>query len=78
MSPITVIAAALVLGVLVGVTVVVGAPYLAIPIVLIAIGVLAAMQFRRRTERAHEMETFREQASTEKTDFTARDKETLA
>ena len=51
---------------------------LAILPILIAGGVLAFLQIARRRDEAQSMQKFREEAKTEKTEFTARDRETQA
>jgi uncharacterized membrane protein len=56
---------------------VIGAPILAIPIVLAAVALIGLIDFRRRRSQAKQMGEFREQAKTEKVEFTARDRETL-
>lgn len=59
--------------------VVLGGPVvLAIVPILIAGGVMTFLQIYRRREVAQGMSKFREEADTEKTDFTARDRETQA
>ena len=55
-----------------------GPAVLAIIPILIAGGVLAFLQVYRRREETQGMRKFREEASTEKTEFTARDRETQA
>jgi Flp pilus assembly protein TadB len=62
---------------LIALAVTLGAPILAIPIVVVGVAVLAYVDFTRRRRQVREMQTFREQAKTEKVEFTPRDKETL-
>lgn len=76
MTPLTVGFLALVFGVLVGGSVVIGAPVFALPIVLLVLLVIGAGQLNRRKHEAGSMEEFREQAATEKVEFTERDKQT--
>jgi cytochrome c-type biogenesis protein CcmH/NrfF len=49
----------------------------AIPVAVICIGIMMALDFNRRRKQAKEVHDFREQAKAEKVDFTARDEETL-
>lgn len=77
MTPLTIVAVALVLGLLFGTIAVWGAPIFAIPIVLIVLAVIGIGQMRRRTQHARSMEHMREQAAAEKVEFSARDRETL-
>ena len=76
MTPLTIGFVALVAGLLIGGVTVVGAPIFAIPIVLVALLVIGAGQMNRRKLEAGSMEEFREQAKTEKVEFTERDRET--
>ena len=54
-----------------------GAPIVAIPLVLVGLAVFALTDVRRRRRQAREMASFREEAKAEDVEFTARDKETL-
>ena len=76
MTPLTLGITALVLGLLIGGSVVVGAPVFAIPIVLLALGAMGLLHMRRRAEAAADMEEFRHQAAAEKVEFTERDRQT--
>lgn len=78
MSPLTIAAAALLLGLLFGTIAVWGAPIFAVPILLVALGAIALGQMRRRAERARSLGEMRREASAEKVEFTERDRETLA
>jgi len=62
----------------VGSTFVIGAPLFAIPLVMVAISALGAMDMLKRVRGMREMKQFREQAKARKTEFTAEDKSTLA
>jgi uncharacterized membrane protein len=59
-------------------TIVFGAGILGVPIAVVAIAAIALFDFRRRRTQAEDVREFRNQAQTEKVDFTERDKETLA
>jgi hypothetical protein len=50
---------------------------IALPLALIALGAAFAMDVKRRRQSAVSMHDHREQARTEKVDFTERDKQTL-
>ena len=54
-----------------------GAVIVAVPLALIGVAIVFAMDLRRRREQAGGVEDFRGQASAEKVEFTERDKETL-
>jgi hypothetical protein len=55
-----------------------GAPIFGIPLLLIALGVATAGMFAARAKRAGDIHTELEDAKAQKTDFTERDKQTLA
>ena len=55
-----------------------GAVIVALPIAAIAIAGVAVFDLRRRRKAVDDVRDFRDQAKTEKVDFTERDKETLA
>ena len=55
-----------------------GAVIVAIPVALIGIAVVGALEMKRRREQTQQIQTFRDEAKTESVDFTARDQETLA
>jgi hypothetical protein len=56
----------------------IGAPaIIAVPVALIVIAIVGALDFNRRRRQAGNIHRFREQAKTEKVDFTERDRETL-
>jgi hypothetical protein len=54
-----------------------GAVIVAIPLVVLAIGALAAFDFSRRRQQAKQVHDFREDAKSKEVDFTEKDKETL-
>jgi UDP-N-acetylmuramyl pentapeptide phosphotransferase/UDP-N-acetylglucosamine-1-phosphate transferase len=54
-----------------------GAVIVAVPLAVIGVGVIGFLDLRRRSRQAKQVHDFREQAKTEKVDFTARDQETL-
>jgi hypothetical protein len=54
-----------------------GAPIIAIPIVVVGVAALGFIDFTRRRRKVQQVHNFREQAKSEKVEFTARDKETL-
>jgi hypothetical protein len=54
-----------------------GVGILAIPIAVIAIGIVAAMEFAKRRKQATTLHDQRERARTEKVQFTERDEQTL-
>jgi hypothetical protein len=67
---------AAIVGLLVGTSLVIGAPVFALPIVAIAIVVLGVAELRRRSGEARSMQGFRDEAKAEPVEFTARDKQT--
>jgi len=54
-----------------------GAVIVAVPVAILAIGIAALVDFNRRRKQAASIHDHREQARTEKVDFTERDKQTL-
>lgn len=78
MTPLTIVLAALLLGLLFGTIAVAGAPIFAIPIVIVGIGLFALGQMRRRADQARDIGEVRDEAAAEKVEFTERDRETLA
>jgi hypothetical protein len=54
-----------------------GAVIVAIPVAILALGIAAMLDFNRRRKQAASIHDHREQARTEKVDFTERDKQTL-
>lgn len=54
-----------------------GGPLFAVPILLIGFAVIGFVEMRRRSQQAHSMREFRDEAKAEKVDFTARDEQTL-
>jgi UDP-N-acetylmuramyl pentapeptide phosphotransferase/UDP-N-acetylglucosamine-1-phosphate transferase len=54
-----------------------GAVVVALPVALLAVGVAAFMDFNRRRKQAASIHDHREQARTDKIDFTERDRQTL-
>ncbi len=75
MSPVTVSAAALVLGVVVA-GAVFGSPLLAVPFVALGIAAALGLQLLRRQRRARDMRRFRQEAAPQQTEFTAEDRRT--
>ena len=54
-----------------------GAVVVALPVAVVAIGVAALVDFNRRRKQATSIHEHREQARTDKVDFTERDRQTL-
>lgn len=54
-----------------------GTPILGVPLAILGVAVIGAVDFQRRRKQSQKLDTFREQAKTEKVDFTERDQETL-
>jgi hypothetical protein len=54
-----------------------GAVIVAIPVAFIAVGIAALLDFNRQRKQAASIHDHREQARTEKVEFTERDRETL-
>jgi hypothetical protein len=54
-----------------------GAVVVALPVAILAIGVAAFMDFNRRRKQAASIHDHREQARTDKVEFTERDRQTL-
>lgn len=54
-----------------------GAVIVALPVAAIGIATIGALEFARRRREARDMKSFRDQARSQKTDFTDRDRETL-
>jgi cytochrome c-type biogenesis protein CcmH/NrfF len=54
-----------------------GAVIVAIPVAILAIGIAAMVDFNRRRKQAASIHDHREQARTEKVEFTERDQRTL-
>jgi UDP-N-acetylmuramyl pentapeptide phosphotransferase/UDP-N-acetylglucosamine-1-phosphate transferase len=54
-----------------------GAVVVALPVALLALGVAAFLDFNRRRKQAASIHDHREQARTDKIDFTERDRQTL-
>ena len=54
-----------------------GAVVVALPVALLAVGIAAFLNFNRRRKQAASIHDHREQARTEKVDFTERDRQTL-
>jgi len=76
MSALTVVVAAFLLA-LVATTIAFGVGILAIPLALIALGLVAAMEFNKRRKQATVLRDQRERARPEKVHFTERDEQTL-
>jgi hypothetical protein len=54
-----------------------GAVVVALPVAILAIGIAAVVDFNRRRMQAASIHDHREQARTDKVDFTERDRQTL-
>jgi hypothetical protein len=54
-----------------------GAVVVALPVAVLAIGIAAFVDFNRRRKQAASIHDHREQARTDKVDFTERDRQTL-
>jgi hypothetical protein len=76
MSVFTVLVAAFMLA-LVATTLAFGVGILAIPIALIGVGLIAAVDFNKRRKQATMIHDQRERARTDKVNFTERDEQTL-
>ena len=76
MSPGVIVVGALVLAVTVGFGLTIGAPILGVPIALVVLGGIGAVELRRRHQRLTDVKRFRDEAASKKTDFTARDRQT--
>jgi hypothetical protein len=76
MSVFTVLVAAFLLA-LVATTFAFGVGILAIPIALIGVGIIAAVDFNKRRKQATIIHDQRERARTDKVNFTERDEQTL-
>jgi hypothetical protein len=62
----------------IGATSVLGAPFLAIPIILLLPGPIITVEFLRRQNRQRQIARFREAANASKVNFDERDRETLS
>jgi hypothetical protein len=62
---------------LVGVSLALGAPFLAIPIVVLVGAGALGVQILGRARQSRQMDDFRDEAKPEEVEFTARDKRTL-
>ena len=62
----------------VGIASVIGAPFLAIPIILLLPGPVIMLEVFRRQVRQRQIRQFREGARARRTDFDAQDRETLS
>jgi hypothetical protein len=62
----------------VGITTVIGAPFLAIPIILLLPGPVIMLEVFRRQLRQRQIRQFRDAARASRTNFDAQDRETLA
>ena len=76
MSGATLAIAAVIIGLVVGASLVIGAPVFALPIVAVVIVVLGLVEMRRRSGEAKSMQSFRDAAKSESVEFTDRDKQT--
>jgi hypothetical protein len=54
-----------------------GAVVVALPVAILAVGIAAFMDFNRRRKQATSIHDHREQARTDKVEFTERDRQTL-
>jgi hypothetical protein len=52
-------------------------PVIAIPLLVLGIGVIGLLDLQRRRRHARELHEFRDEAKTEKVEFTERDQQTL-
>jgi hypothetical protein len=78
MSGFTIVVAAFALGlVAMSLAFMGGAVVVALPVALLAIGIAAFVDFNRRRKQAASIHDHREQARTDKVDFTERDRQTL-
>jgi hypothetical protein len=78
MSAFTIVVAAFALGlVAMSLAFMGGAVVVALPVALLALGIAAFMEFNRRRKQAASIHDHREQARTDKIDFTERDRQTL-
>jgi UDP-N-acetylmuramyl pentapeptide phosphotransferase/UDP-N-acetylglucosamine-1-phosphate transferase len=78
MSGFTIVVAALALGlVAMSFAFMGGAVVVALPVALLAIGIAAFVDFNRRRKQAASIHDHREQARTDKVEFTERDRQTL-
>jgi hypothetical protein len=75
-SPLTVAAAALVIGAIVGSIILPASAIFAIPLAVVALIAIGVAEFGRRAQATRRMHGFRDQAQAEKIDFTERDRET--
>jgi hypothetical protein len=76
MSALTIVVAAFILA-LVATSFAFGVGILAIPLAIIGVGILAAMDFIKRRKQSTMIHDQRERARTDKVNFTERDKQTL-
>jgi hypothetical protein len=78
MWPVTIVVSAVALAlVAMSLTFMGGAVVVALPLAFVAIGVAAFVDFNRRRKQAASIHDHREQAKTEKVEFTERDQQTL-
>jgi UDP-N-acetylmuramyl pentapeptide phosphotransferase/UDP-N-acetylglucosamine-1-phosphate transferase len=78
MSGFTIVVAAFALGlVAMSLAFMGGAVVVALPVAVLAIGIAAFVDFNRRRKQAASIHDHREQARTDKVDFTERDRQTL-
>jgi hypothetical protein len=71
------ISVAAVAPVLVLLSFVIGAPFIAVPVVLGAVGVVGFAELRRRRANVRSLQDEREEAKADKVEFTPRDRRTL-
>lgn len=60
-----------------GISTVMGAPWLAIPLFFLALAAVGGVQMMQSRQRAVHMRQFREQADSDNIDFTERDRQTV-
>jgi hypothetical protein len=78
MWPVTVVVSAFALGLLaMSLAFMGGAVVVALPLVVVAIGIAAFVDFNRRRKQATSIHDHREQARSDKVEFTERDQQTL-
>jgi hypothetical protein len=77
MSPTAFIVIGILLGLVVAALSLAGAVIVAIPVAVIGIGMMAALDLNRRRKQAKQVHDFREDAKADKVDFSERDQQTL-
>ena len=74
--PGVIVIGSLVIAVTIGFMFVFGTPILGVPIAIVGLGAIGAVEVMRRQRDLTNIRRFREQAASQKTEFTARDRET--